>query len=162
MRKGLELPPVALPSSHGGTVDPGRLAGRALLILYPWTGRPGTPNPLDWDDIPGAHGSTPELEGFRDLHARFADIGISLFAVSRQDTAWQQELAERLGLPFPILSDADDRLWPKLEAETFETGGEIYLKRTTLLISDGHVEEAFADISDPGGHAAELLTRLAG
>ena len=42
-----------------------------LMIVYPWTGRPGHPNPPDWDVIPGAHGSTPELEGFRDRAAAF-------------------------------------------------------------------------------------------
>ncbi|MFD0987363.1 peroxiredoxin [Methyloligella solikamskensis] len=160
MRKGLKLPSVALPSTQGGSVDLSAHKGRALLILYPWTGRPGVPNPPRWDDIPGAHGSTPELEGFRDLSASFREMSIALFGLSRQDTAWQQELSERLSLPFPLLSDAKDELWPALEAETFETGGEIYLKRATVLIENGGAEEIFAPVDDPAGHAADLLNRL--
>lgn len=160
MRKGLHLPAVALPSTGGGAVDLSQRAGRGLLILYPWTGRPGTPNPPNWDDIPGAHGSTPELEGFRDLADRFEEFGVALYGLSRQDTDWQQELAERLALPFPLLSDARDQLWPLLGAETFETGGELYLKRYTLLIRDGEIEEAFAEIPEPGRHAADLLKHL--
>jgi hypothetical protein len=34
-----------------------------------FAGLPGLPNPPGWDDIPGAHGSTPQTEGFRDLIA---------------------------------------------------------------------------------------------
>ncbi len=162
MRKGLHLPAVALPATCGGAVDLSQRAGRALLILYPWTGRPGMPNPPDWDDIPGAHGSTPELEGFRDLADRFAELGVALYGLSRQDTDWQQELAKRLALPFPLLSDDRDRLWPLLGAETFETGGELYLKRCTLLIRDGEIEEVFTEIPEPGRHAADLMKHLGG
>jgi len=162
MRPGLSLPSIALPATDGGAVDLGTREGRFLLILYPWTGRPGTPNPPDWDDIPGAHGSTPELEGFRDLAGRFAEIGIALYGLSRQDTEWQRELAERLALPFPLLSDSAARLWPLLGAETFQTGGETYLRRATLLIRDGEIEEVFTEIPDPGSHAADLLKQLDG
>ena len=52
-----------------------KLAGMAIVYCYPWTGRPGLPNPPDWDDIPGAHGSTPQAEGFRDLYAGFQQVG---------------------------------------------------------------------------------------
>lgn len=162
MRRGLRLPSIALPATDGAAVDLGTREGRSLLILYPWTGRPGTPNPPGWDDIPGAHGSTPELEGFHDLADRFSGIGVSLFGLSRQDTEWQRELAQRLSLPFPLLSDSDDRLWTLLGAETFETGGETYLKRATLLIRDGEIEEVFTEIPDPWSHAIDLLKHLDG
>ncbi|ODA68604.1 putative peroxiredoxin bcp [Methyloligella halotolerans] len=162
MREGLRLPSVELPATTGGSIDLSTLEERALLVLYPWTGRPGTPNPPRWDDIPGAHGSTPELEGFRDSAERFENAGIAIFGLSRQDTAWQRELAERLSLSFPLLSDVDDKLWPALGAPTFETGGEIYLKRATLLVENGQVAAVFADIADPAGHATDLLQRLLG
>ena len=86
-----------------------RLPDGASSSSIPWTGRPGHPNPPDWDDIPGAHGSTPELEGFRDHAATFAELGVRLFGLSRQTTEYQRELVARLELPFPILSDADGR-----------------------------------------------------
>ncbi len=69
LQPGTRLPPFALPATDGRQVDLAALAGKTLLIVYPWTGRPGHPNPPDWDAIPGAHGSTPELEGFRDRAA---------------------------------------------------------------------------------------------
>lgn len=160
LEPGLAVPSIQLASTGGGTVDLAVLAGRSLLIVYPWTGRPGHPNPPDWDDIPGAHGSTPELEGFRDRHADFAGLGLRLFGLSRQTTAWQQELAKRLTLPFSILSDASGRLAAALRLPVFTAGGEIYLKRLTLLIEDGTVERVFYPVADPSDHAARLLRDL--
>jgi len=79
----------------------------SVVIIYPWTGRPGVANPPDWDVIPGAHGSTPELEGFRNWAPDFAQWEVRLFGLSGQTTEHQRELVERLWLPFPVLSDAD-------------------------------------------------------
>jgi peroxiredoxin len=152
---------VELAATDGRLVDLSARDAPALVIVYPWTGRPGRPNPPNWDDIEGAHGSTPELEAFRDHAEQFAAIGLALFGLSRQPTDYQRELVERLRLPFPILSDARDTLWPALGLASFETGGEIYLRRVTLLIENASVAARFA-VPDPAAHAAELLTRLRG
>ena len=157
--QGIRLPSVSLPATDGSMIDLAKRPGRLLLIVYPYTGRPGHPNPPRWDETEGAHGSTPELEGFRDLADDFAARGIALFGLSRQNTGWQSELAERLELTFPLLSDREDRLWPALGLETFETGGEIYLARITLLIEDGIVLRRF-HAPDPANHAARMLTLL--
>src|SRR4029078_12139861 len=59
---GTILPNVNLPATNGGEVCLATHSGRSIVAIYPWTGRPGLPNPPDWDIIPGAHGSTPELQ----------------------------------------------------------------------------------------------------
>jgi peroxiredoxin len=87
---GIALPAMALPATDGKAIDLAAVPGRSVVIVYPWTGRPGHPNPPGWDDIQGAHGSTPELEGFRDHHADFKRLGIQLFGVSRQTTDYQR------------------------------------------------------------------------
>jgi peroxiredoxin len=156
------LPSVALPATDGSDVDLAALPGRSLVIVYPWTGRPGHPNPPDWDAIPGAHGSTPELEGFRDHAAAFVSLGVRLFGLSRQTTEYQRELVARLGLLFPILSDAEGRLAVALQLPNCATGGETFLKRLTLLIDGGRIERVFYPVRDPAGHAAELLLKLKG
>lgn len=43
-------------------------------------------------------------------HERFAERGIEILAVSRGDTEVQRRFAERLGAPFPLLSDADGQV----------------------------------------------------
>jgi peroxiredoxin len=162
LKPGMELPALVLPATDGRQVDLAALAGKTLLIVYPWTGRPGHSNPPDWDAIPGAHGSTPELEGFRNRAAEFAELGLRLIGLSRQTTEYQRELLARLGLLFPILSDADGRFTAALRLPSFSTGGEIYLRRLTLLIAEGRIDRVFYPVRDPAGHAAELLLDLAG
>jgi peroxiredoxin len=157
LKPGTIVPSLPLPATDGSNIDLAALAGRSLLVVYPWTGRPGRPNPPDWDDIPGAHGSTPELESFRDHAARFAALGVRLLGLSRQTTEYQRELVARLALPFPILSDADGGFAAGLQLPNFTTGGETYLKRLTLLIADGHIDRVFYPVPDPAGHAAIVL-----
>lgn len=159
LKPGTTLPSLALPATDG-SVDLAALPGRSVLIVYPWTGRPGHPNPPEWDAIPGAHGSTPELEGFRDREAGFAALGVRLLGLSRQTTEYQRELATRLALPFPILSDADGRFAAALGLPSFATGGEIYLKRLTFLLEDGRIETVFYPVAEPAHHADEVLLAL--
>lgn len=157
---GTKLPPVSLPATDGTAIDFASRAGRSVAAVYPWTGRPGQPNPPNWDDIPGAHGSTPELEGFRELHDRFAQKGLAIYGLSLQETDYQKEAAERLRLPFPLLSDAHGVFAGAMRLPSFATGGETYLKRLTLVVEDGHVEWVFYPVPDPAGHAGEVLDWL--
>src|SRR5204863_3428395 len=105
LQRGRRMPDIELPTTAGRNLSFARHAGRAIVYCYPWTGRPGLPNPPGWDDIPGAHGSTPQAEGFRDLEAGFRQVGAAVFGLSTQSTAYQAEMVSRLGLPFEIVSD---------------------------------------------------------
>lgn len=162
LTQGLALPPVLLPATDGRDVCLAMLRGRSVVAVYPWTGRPGQPNPPDWDLIPGAHGSTPELEGFRDLHGRFARQETRVFGLSRQTTEYQRELVERLGLPFTVLSDREGKFADALRLPTFATGGEIYLKRLTLVVAEGRIAHVFYPVPDPAGHAGEVAAWIEG
>jgi len=104
---GMKVADLALPATSGAAVNLARLAGRTVLYLYPRTGVPGVDLPPGWNDIPGARGCTPQSCGFRDHFAELKGLGVShLFGLSTQDTDYQREAAERLHLPFAILSDA--------------------------------------------------------
>jgi len=157
LEPGMVLRARTLPATDDTGIDLAALQGRSVVIVYPWSGRPDHPNPPDWDQIPGAHGSTPELEGFRDRHADFMRLGVRLFGLSRQTTEYHHELAARLALPFPILSDAEGRFAAALRLPSFATGGETYLQRLTLVIENGRIETVFHPIPDPAQHAAEVL-----
>jgi peroxiredoxin len=154
------LPSLPLPATDGSEIRLADLDGWSVVAIYPWTGRPGQPNPPNWDDIPGAHGSTPELEGFRDATEGFAAGAARIFGLSRQSTAYQGELASRLRLPFPLLSDEEGRFAAALGLPSFVTGGENYLKRLTLVIKDGRIERVFYPVADPARHASEVLAWL--
>ena len=157
---GFRLPEIALPSSTGGTVTLSRSPGRVILFIYTWTGRPGISNPPGWDIIPGAHGSTPQLEGIRNLETSFRSLDTAVFGLSCQSAAWQAELADRLRLSFPLLSDEQLLFADALRLPRFEAGGECFLRRLTLSIIDGVVDWVFYPVHPPDAHARDVLAWL--
>jgi hypothetical protein len=72
LKVGMVLTPIPLWTTTGSEVCLATHPGRSVIAIYPWTGRPGHPNPPDWDVIPGAHGSTPELDGFSSMNSQDA------------------------------------------------------------------------------------------
>ena len=157
---GLPLPDVALPATGGGAVNLAHAGGLAVVFVYPWTGRPGLADPPGWDTIPGAHGSTPEAEGFRDHHADFRALGATVYGFSTQDGEHQRELVQRLRLPFEILSDSDLAFAGALRLPSFAIDGVTYLKRLTLIVRDGRIAHTFYPVHPPAAHAAEVLAFL--
>jgi peroxiredoxin len=157
---GLALPDIALASSHGGSVSLASRPGAAVVYVYPWTGRPGFEDPPGWDHIPGAHGSTPETEGFRDHYLKFRAQRIEVFGLSSQSGEHHRELTTRLAVPFPLLSDARFAFQEALGLPTFQAGGTPYLKRLTLLIRDGRIAHTFYPVEQPATHAREILDWL--
>jgi peroxiredoxin len=154
------MPDLDLSTTAGRRVNFAGMDGMAIVYCYPWTGRPGLPNPPAWDDIPGAHGSTPQAEGFRDLHAGFRHVGAAVYGVSTQSTSYQRELVERLGLPFELVSDEHFALQRALGLPTFVTGGVAYLKRLTLAVRHGRIERVYYPVSPPAAHAREVCAWL--
>ena len=159
---GARVPEIALPATDGSTLSLAAVPGRTVVYAYPRTGRPGEPSLVDdWDLIPGARGCTPETCAFRDHHAEIASAGAAVVGLSTQDTAYQRELIDRLGLPFPILSDERLELTRALRLPTFEVAGETLLKRLTLLVADCEIERVWYPVFPPDRHATEVLAWLA-
>ena len=159
---GTRLPDVSLPATHGAPTNLARYQERAIVFVYPMTGVPGKSNPPKWDKIPGAHGSTPEAEGFRDHHAEFRLKGYEVFGLSGQSPAAQREFAERTGLTFELLSDEDLAFADALGLPRFKTGGKTYLKRLTMIVRNGVIYRVIYPVHPPESHAAALLAELSG
>ena len=155
---GMAVPRIALPSTLGGEVvlaDTGR--SWTVVYCYPRTGVPGQPSPEGWDAIPGARGCTPQSCAFRDHHAELRDLGAEVFGLSTQDTAFQREMAERLHLPFAVLSDEGLRLTRAMRLPTFEAGGMELIRRLTLVLRGGAVETVFYPVFPPDRSADEVI-----
>jgi peroxiredoxin len=160
---GMRWPAIDLPSTTGVTVDVSRLTGWTIVFAYPRTGRPDIDNPPGWDLIPGARGCTPQACAFRDTYSELKVAGVTqLFGLSTQDNASQREAAQRLHLPFPLLSDADLKLTRTLRLPTFEVQGMTLLKRMTFLVRDSTIEHVFYPIFPPDQNAADVLNHFRG
>jgi peroxiredoxin len=158
---GSRIPPVALLATDGTEVVLGELPGRSVVYVYPMTGRPDVALPEGWDAIPGARGCTPQSCAFRDHHAEIIAAGADrVFGLSTQDTGYQREAAERLHLPFPLLSDAALRLTTALRLPVMLVGGATLLKRMALIIEDGVIAHVFYPVFPPDQNAAEVLEWL--
>jgi peroxiredoxin len=160
---GLAIPSLRLPSTAGDLIDVQALgqASRSILYCYPLTAQPGTDLPGGWDAIPGARGCTPEACSFRDHHNDLLAAGASsVFGISGQDTAYQQEVVARLHLPFAMLSDTGFRLADALRLPTFQASGARLYTRLTLVIRAGRIEHAFYPVFPPGQHAQQVLAWL--
>ncbi len=157
---GRKLPNVALASTGGGFETPARIPGRAVIFCYPWTGRPGHPDPPDWDTIAGAHGSTPQALAYSAAYAGFRDVSVNLFGLSFQNAEWQQDFATRNRLAFPLLSDDERKFSAALGLPMLATGGVDYLKRLTLIARDGVIGAVRFPVPVPEKDAEDVFKLL--
>jgi peroxiredoxin len=159
--RGMHLPDVALESTHGRRVDLAREPSRLLVIYcYPRTGRPDQAIPDGWDAIPGARGCTPQNCSFRDHHAAFQSLGGAVYGLSTQTPEYQQEMAQRLRLPYEVLSDQELRFVRALRLPTFEFGGETLIKRLSMVARDGIIEHVVYPVFPSDSDAGEILAWL--
>ena len=157
---GMWLPQVTLMSTVGKIVDLSSLPERTVVYCYPRTGRPGEELPQGWDEIPGARGCTPQSCAFRDHHEELRSLGVRVFGLSTQSTEHQREAAERLRLPFELLSDEKLAFARALKLPTFEVEGMTLIKRLTLVVNEGRIEKVFYPVFPPDENAEEVVAWL--
>lgn len=161
---GVALAKIELPSTHGGVIDLSRL-DRAVVFTYPRTGEPDKPVPPGWDDVPGARGCTPQACGYRDLAADFDELGVRVYAMSTQTTAYQREFMLRTRFPFPILSDHVLACVRAMRLATFEwevaPGVRVELiKRMAWYIERGVIRHVWYPVFPPDRNASDVLAWL--
>ena len=97
---GDEAPDFTLPSTQGEVTLSERLGSEGgdrnvLLVFYPG------------DDTPVC---TRQLCDYRDNLSAFELLGVDVLGINPQDLASHERFAEKHGLSFPLLSDADKRV----------------------------------------------------
>jgi peroxiredoxin len=157
---GMRVPSLSLTSTANREVNLASLPGRIIVYCYPRTGSPHADPPPGWDEVPGARGCTPQSCAFRDHYREIRAFGAEVFGLSTQNTDYQQEVVERLHLPFEILSDAGLKLTTALRLPTFTIAGMTLLRRLTLVLRDGVVEYVFYPVFPPDANADEVLRWL--
>lgn len=158
---GLALPAISLPATNDTMVDLSKLEGTSVVYIYPRTGKPGQDLPTGWDAIPGARGCTPQSCAFRDLAAELKQAGAAnLFGLSVQTTPYQREVAERLHLPFALLSDENFVFCDVLKLPTFVADGMRLNNRMTLIITQGTIKKVFYPVFPPDENANAVIDWL--
>ncbi|OKO74771.1 peroxiredoxin [Bradyrhizobium sp. NAS96.2] len=159
---GMAIPPVTLRATNDTSVTLSALKGRTVVFAYPRTGEPGKIGLVDdWDMIPGARGCTPQTCAFRDLFAELKAAGAAqVFGLSTQSNAYQTEMASRLHLPFPVLSDEALELTHTLRLPTMSVAGLTLIKRLALIIDDARITQVFYPVFPPDRNAGDVLEWL--
>jgi len=156
----IALPSMAISSTRGQTVNPARIPGWLVIYCYPMTGRPDQSLPDGWDQIPGARGCTPQSCSFRDHYRELQALNARVFGLSTQTTEYQREAAERLHLPFELLSDGSFAFAQALRLPMFEVEDMRLIKRVTLIAKDGKIVKHFYPVFPPDRNIDEVLAWL--
>ena len=159
---GLRSPSVSLHATNDTAVVLSELQGRTVVFGYPRTGEPGKIALVDdWDMIPGARGCTPQTCAFRDLFAELKSAGARhVFGLSTQSNAYQTEMAARLHLPFPVLSDEKLELTEALNLPVMDVADLTLIKRLALVIDDARITHVFYPVFPPDRNAGDVLEWL--
>lgn len=157
---GMRMPNLSLRGTSGELVDLSALPGRIVVYAYPMTGVPNVALPEGWNDIPGARGCTPQTMSFQDQKDVISALGAEVYGLSTQTPEYQKELADRLGLSFSILSDADFKLTEALRLPTMTVEGMRLIKRLTLIIDDGIITHVFYPVFPPDRATADVVAWL--
>ncbi|HEX8738857.1 MAG TPA: peroxiredoxin [Casimicrobiaceae bacterium] len=109
------------------------------------------------DNTPGC---TTEGLQFRDLHAEFAKLGAIVAGVSRDSLKSHANFAAKMGFPFPLISDSDERLCAQFGVIRMKNmyGKKVRgIERSTFLIDGaGKLAREWRGVKVPR-HAQEVL-----
>lgn len=157
---GLAMPAVRLRSTRGRHVDVAAASVRpTVMFFYPSaTGKPDMPP--EWDLVPGARGCTAQTCSYRDRYREFEHLGTTVYGVSAQRPDEQREFADRMGIPYELLSDSEFMLTEALGLPTFEFQDRRYIKRLTLVVTNRQIVKAFYPVFPPDRNADAVLAHL--
>jgi peroxiredoxin len=82
--------------------------------------------------------------------------------LSAQPLADQIEFAERVGLPYPLLSDPSLELAASLALPTFDVAGMKLYRRLTLVARGGTIVHTIYPVFPPDRNAVDVMAWLEG
>lgn len=146
LQVGDAVPELAAEST-GGPIDAAALrARRVVLYFYPK------------NDTPGC---TSEALQFRDRHAEFERAGVTVLGVSRDTLGSHRRFKDKLGLPFELVADPDERLcdaFGVMKTKTLYGRPVRGVERSTFVTdATGRLVQAWRGVKVPG-HVDEVLS----
>jgi len=146
---GTKVPDFSIPATGEATFRlSDHLGHPVVLYFYPK------------DNTPGC---TTEGADFRDLHKQFAKVGAVVAGVSRDSIKSHEGFKEKMAFPFPLLSDADEKLCTQFDVIKMKNmyGKKVRgIERSTFLVgADGKLVREWRKVK-VDGHAAEVLAAV--
>ena len=112
------------------------------------------------DNTPGC---TVEGTQFRDLYKKFEKAGAVVVGVSRDSLKSHENFKAKMGFPFELISDADEKLCAQFGVIKMKNmyGKQVRgIERSTFLIGpDGKLVREWRGVKIPG-HADEVLAAI--
>jgi len=109
------------------------------------------------DDTPGC---TDEGIQFRDLHPEFVKLKVAVFGISRDTVASHEKFKKKMGFPFELLSDPDEKVCSTFGVMKMKNmyGRQVRgIERSTFVIDrEGRIAREWRPVKVPG-HAQEVL-----
>ncbi len=103
-----------------------------------------------------------EGQGLRDQAQAFTDANCTILGISFDSPADNKTFREDNDFPYALLSDADKAVGTAYQV--LRDAGDQYAnfpnRHSYLIDGEGVIVKAY-DVTDPGGHAAEVLADLA-
>jgi thioredoxin-dependent peroxiredoxin len=136
--------------------------GEATFRLSDHKGHPVVLYFYPKDNTPGC---TVEGTDFRDLHPQFVALGAVVAGISRDTLKSHDGFKAKMGFPFPLLCDADEKLCTLFGVIKMKNmyGKQVRgIERSTFLIDpDGKLVREWRKVKVEG-HAAEVLAATKG
>lgn len=145
------VPDFSLPATGGQTFTLSTGRGRKLVLYF-----------YPKDSTPGC---TTEAGDFRDAHADFQAAGCDIYGVSRDSLKSHENFKAKLGMPFELLSDAEETLCNLFGVIKLKNmyGKQVRgIERSTFLIdAEGVLRREWRGVK-VAGHVAEVLEAARG
>ncbi len=149
VRIGAKVPDFKLPATGDQEIRLSDLRGKTVVLYF-----------YPKDNTPGC---TTEAAEFRDLYPRFKRRKAVVLGVSRDSVRAHENFKAKLGLPFDLLSDSEEKVCTLFDVikDKQMYGRKVRgIERSTFLIdADGVLRQAFRKVKAKG-HAEEVLAAL--
>jgi thioredoxin-dependent peroxiredoxin len=143
---GKALPNFELPATGNQRFQLSAFKGHPFVIYF-----------YPKDDTPGC---TDESIQFRDLYQEFQAAGYHIFGISRDSPASHEKFKRKMGLPFELLSDTDEKACGVFRVMKMKNmyGKQVRgIERSTFVIGrNGEIVTEWRGVKVPG-HAQAVL-----
>ena len=134
------------PSTGGGVFRLSEQRGKKLVLYF-----------YPKDNTPGC---TVEGQQFRDLHDEFRKAKVAVFGISRDSVKAHEGFKAKMGFPFELLSDPDERacgIFGVMKMKNMYGRQVRGIERSTFVVDrQGRIAREWRGVKVPG-HAQEVL-----